>query len=359
MAVLTSVSGLNGKLPAAFVLELQGSRILLDLGEGPEPGVRPDPGKIGSVDAIFLSHAHIDHVGSMDLWQSLGSPPVYASEATFRGLEPQGISLPQTAQHILPLSGAVDLLGIPFTVGRSGHAIGGLWLHGDYDGGILYMGDWSRETTILAFDPPPHAGTVITDVSYCDRAETLSEQIDHLARNAPAGAVLPAPPMGRGTELALRLTEAGRRVAVCPVIRNEIRMLANDVEGHVHEETRLALQQLLPRLQEPDPADNDSLVVVVEADHHASIVPMLIEDPSRHFILTGHVAAHSLGDELLRRGRASRSPWNVHPPRNCNLWLADNVGAERVLPAFGSMSQAPLLACGLGSRLTLTTPLAF
>ncbi len=39
MASLTVVSGVGGKLPAAFLLEIQGYRLLWDLGAGPEPGV--------------------------------------------------------------------------------------------------------------------------------------------------------------------------------------------------------------------------------------------------------------------------------------------------------------------------------
>lgn len=359
MAVLTSVSGLNGKLPAAFILEIQGKRILLDLGEGPEPGVRPDASQLGHVDAIFLSHAHVDHVGSLDLWHRLGMPPVYASAATFRGLAPQGINLPEAACHVLPLNGCVEIIGFPFSVGRSGHAIGGLWLHSHVDGGLLYMGDWSRETTILAFDAPPAAETVITDVSYCDRPQSLSEQIAQLAEFAPAGATLPVPPMGRGTELALRLSEAGRQIAVCPVVAREIKMLANDNEGHVTNATRETLTRLLPTLEDAAIASAESLIVVVEAEHRASLLPSLVSEPDRHFILTGHVAANSLGDELLQQKRASRMAWNVHPPRDCNLWLADVVGAKRVLPAFGSIADAPHLAAGLGDRVSLASPLVF
>lgn len=359
MAVLTSVSGLNGKLPAAFILEIEDKRILLDLGEGPEPGVRPNVGELTDIDAIFLSHAHVDHVGSMDLWNEMGQPPVYASAATFRGLSPQGIDLPESAWRILPLSGEIDILGLPFTVGRSGHAIGGLWLHSAADGGVLYMGDWSRETTILEFDLPPKAKTLITDVSYCDRAQLLSEQFIDLAANAPKGAVLPVPPMGRGTEIALRLTQAGRQVAVCPVVAKEIELLALDEEGHISGATREALVQLKSTLECNDCLDSRALKVVVEADHHLSILNTLVSETDYHFILTGHVAANSIGDKLLAQKRATRMGWNVHPPRSCNLWLADFVGAERVLPAFGAIEQAPHLASALGGRLTLKKSLAF
>src|SRR5690606_13560000 len=122
--------------------------------------------------------------------------------------------------------------------------------------------------------------------------------------------------------------------------------------------TREALTQLMPHLADAAQAEADRLIVVVEADHRASILPSLVQEEDRHFILTGHVAANSLGVSLLQRKRASRMPWNVHPPRGCNLWLADAVGAERVLPAFGAIADAPHLAAGLGTRLSLSSPLA-
>ena len=135
-------------------------------------------------------------------------------------------------------------------------------------------------------------------------------------------------------------------------------MLASDREGHVRDATREALTQLMPRLGRAAEAEADRLIVVVEADHRESMLPSLMQAKGRHFILTGHVAANSLGDILLQQKRASRMPWNVHPPRGCNLWLADAVGAERVLPAFGAIADAPHLAAGLGTRLSLSSPLA-
>ena len=41
MASLTVISGVGGKLPAAFLVEMEGYRLLWDLGAGPQPGVRP------------------------------------------------------------------------------------------------------------------------------------------------------------------------------------------------------------------------------------------------------------------------------------------------------------------------------
>lgn len=354
MAILSNVSGVNGKLPAAFVADLGHMRLLMDLGEGPEPGVRPDASKLGQIDAIFLSHAHVDHVGAMDLWQSLGRPPVFASAATFRGLPHQGIDLPSEACHILPLSGPARIMGLDVLVGRSGHAMGGLWLYiAQCD--LLYMGDWSRESCVLQFDMPPPAKTMITDISYCDRSTTLALQLTDLVANTPNGAVLPVPPLARGTELAWRLHEAGREVAVCEVVHSEITALAEDCEGHLSAEAQTSLRALLPKLCLAQDASAESLIVAVEADHASSIVHELAQSTDRPFVLTGHVAPNSFGANLIRAGRADRSPWNVHPALGCNLWLAENLNPSVIVPAFGPLSEAPQFAQALARKITINS----
>src|SRR5437588_7522337 len=55
-ARLIAVSGLGPKEPAAFVVEAEKRRLLLDCGEGPERGRRPDFDVIGRIDAIVLTH---------------------------------------------------------------------------------------------------------------------------------------------------------------------------------------------------------------------------------------------------------------------------------------------------------------
>ena len=73
-ARLIAVSGLGPKEPAAFVVEAAGRRLLLDCGEGPEPGRLPDFDRIGHVDAVVLSHGHNDHAGALRLLDRIGQP---------------------------------------------------------------------------------------------------------------------------------------------------------------------------------------------------------------------------------------------------------------------------------------------
>jgi len=152
-ALLHVISGVGAKGPACFLLEVAGKRLMLDLGEGPPPGLFPKVDDIGPIDALVLSHGHRDHVGGLSLLPKLGNPPVYATEIVLRAL-PKGIT-----GRPLPVRGCGDVLGIAVETGRNGHAPGGIWLSFAIGDGLLYTGDFSAESMLYAYDPPPPAST--------------------------------------------------------------------------------------------------------------------------------------------------------------------------------------------------------
>src|SRR5439155_21198603 len=95
-ARLVAVSGLGPKEPAAFVVEADGRRLLLDCGEGSEPGRLPDFDAIGNIHAVILSHGHADHAGALRFSDRIGRPPVYATAPVLARLK--GI-----AGHAIPI----------------------------------------------------------------------------------------------------------------------------------------------------------------------------------------------------------------------------------------------------------------
>lgn len=354
MAKLTVVSGQGGKLPAAFLLDMHGRRILLDLGEGPQPGVKPDLSDIGSVDAICLSHAHIDHVGSLDLAGQIGNPSVYATAQTFRQIAEA--VLPLERRFELPISGKTEIADLPVTVGRNGHAPGGIWFHFADHGGVLYMGDWSAESLLLPFDQPPAAGCLITDASYGDFDEVLFSQVGAIADFAAPGAVLCVPAGGRGPEMMLALSRLGLKAIACPVVRQEMQSLARDEDGIISAESRAGIAALLQSMPHTDEWSPDKVIVATEANAETGLAAQLLRrrDEGFRFLFSGHVPAQTPAWNMLQRGEARWLRWNVHPRLQDTMDLVTHAGAQKVVAAFVRPEEMPLLERWLGERLCRT-----
>src|SRR4051812_15317215 len=112
-ARLVAASGLGPKEPAAFVVEAEGRRLLLDCGEGPEPGKLPDFDAIGRVDAVILSHSHNDHAGALRLRDRIGTPPVYATPPVLARLPKEIAGCP------IPIRGRADVCGVEIATGAN------------------------------------------------------------------------------------------------------------------------------------------------------------------------------------------------------------------------------------------------
>jgi Cft2 family RNA processing exonuclease len=334
-ARLIAVSGLGPKEPAAFVVEADGRRLLLDCGEGPEPGRLPDFAAIGSVDAIVLSHGHNDHAAALRFRDRIGNPPVYATEPVSRRL-PGNI-----ATRPIPIRGRTSIADIEIETGPNGHAPGGVWLRLKVGNGLLYMGDYSLESPIYQFATPPTTATVIFDASYGDAQETQEPQRAALAKIASAGALLlPVPADGRGPEIALFLQEAGFDVAIDEAVRASATLLTDAARESVKLDAVPRLQRLL---RDARALSRDSPPAGVMVAHggsgDAGTAAVLIRrwraEREPKIVFTGHLAAGTTGRKLLDSGRAAFQRWNVHPTFTQNIALLEEIGPQRVLPAFG------------------------
>ena len=74
---------------SCHLLEAQGKRVLLDCGmvqgsrEAEAQNLQPFPFDAAAIDALVLSHAHIDHIGRVPLLVKRGfSGPIFAQAAT-------------------------------------------------------------------------------------------------------------------------------------------------------------------------------------------------------------------------------------------------------------------------------------
>ena len=329
---ITILSGLFAKGPAAVLVETGGARLLLDLGRGPEPGAEVPLEGVGRVDAVLLTHGHVDHAGALDRLAELGQPPVWATAElrALRTLPPGGT---------LPLSGTVDVAGVAVTTGRAGHAPGGVWLHLGVGEGVLYTGDLFDWSEVWALDPPPRAATLLLDASYgldptplAVRRATLLEALDR------PRVLLPAPADGRGPELLLFLSEATGRVPVlCPRTRERLARTLAAARASLRPgiaERLSALLKAAPPWSEDPPGVVIAEGAKLDGGPAALLARAWCERGDARIVLTGHVPRGSPARALLERGAAVHRRWPVHPDRATLEALVARVRPWRIVPLF-------------------------
>ena len=255
-----------------FLVQFEGRRLLVDCGlyQGPtELRLRNwdrlpvDPARI---DAVALTHAHIDHTGYLPRLIKDGfGGPVFATRGTedlARVLLPDSGHLQEeeaayhnargTSKHTpaLPLYTAEEgaraaetvrdleyrkptrlLPGLEATFRRAGHILGSASIHLDLgqDAGprrLVFSGDVGRYAAPILLDPEPvgEADYIFVESTYGDRLHDptpVPDQLERVVRSAidRGGAlVVPAFAVGRTQELIyhLRALEDARRIPQLP-----------------------------------------------------------------------------------------------------------------------------------------------
>lgn len=333
MALLIPISGLGAKGPACFLVETGSARLLLDLGYGPQPGLWPDVSGVGAVDALLLSHSHRDHAGALTLLPKVGDPRVHATDIV-RRLLPHGV-----AANALPLSGDTVVCGVTVTTGRNGHAPGGVWLHLDAGGGLLYMGDCSGESALYAYDAPPPANTLILDASYGAYDAALADCLPAFERAFDEGPVLlPVPAAGRGPEIALHVWRSGRGLPhIDDTLRSTMADLTEQGRACIRPDALADIRRLAHEAPGIERPEGVMLAAVADATSGAAarLVAQWESADSPAIVFTGYLPPGTPAERLTQSGRAAYLRWNVHPRLSDNAKLVRETHARTVLPAFG------------------------
>lgn len=335
MPRVTALAGFAAKGPACFLLEIAGRRLVLDLGEGPDAGLRPDVSGIGPVDAILISHGHPDHVGALDLADRLGYPAIFATAPVRALAKDKRLADPQE----LPLAGTTEVAGVTVETGPAGHAPGAVWLRLGGAEGLLYTGDYSTESALYPATPPLPAAALIVDASYGAADEPLVAQAADLvtrARTRPL--LLPCPAAGRALEMAVTFHAAGLSVALCPASR----AVAETVLEHPAATFPVAAAVLADLLASTLPLGADSpangmlIVAGAQADDGlaADLCRRFVATGEADIVFTGHIAADGAAEAMLRAGTASFRRWSVHPTSAGLAALIAAVAPRVVMPAF-------------------------
>lgn len=343
MRRLTALSGFGTKGPACFLLELGRRRLLLDLGEGPDHRARPDLRSVGRVDAILVSHGHADHAGALDLAPLVGDPPVHCTDAARRTTRALAEARPLDA-----------LPGVE--TGPAGHAPGAVWMRIGGPEGLLYTGD-TCTGGLYAHAPPPAAAALVLDASYGADGEDPEPQRRALLALAGAGPLLlPAPPFGRGPELALACAEAGHAVALCPATAEAIRLLLTMPEA-LAPDAAGRLDHLLTRARPAGAIGGVTIASGANAGSGmaATLAPAFFA-AGAVVLFTGHLSKGAPSAAWVASGTARWRRWNVHPSARETAGLLAAVAPRIAMPAFCDPAGATAIAARFPGQAVATAP---
>lgn len=261
---------------SAILIQTRESQVLIDCGINPGsnrpfeafPRLDIPQFDVDSLDAVVISHAHLDHCGFLPYLFKFGyDGPVYCSVPSLSlmtllqldyldVLSKQGLPLPydqkdvrEAVLHTIPLRyGVVTDLApdVRLTLHNAGHILGSSVVHlhiGEGYHNIVYTGDFKYGKTMLleaSATEFPRVETIITESTYSAPTDVMPSRSDAekklisiinetLSRSGKV--IIPVPAVGRAQEIMLVLDEYMRR--------GEMKEAPVFIEGMISESTAI------------------------------------------------------------------------------------------------------------------------
>lgn len=303
---------------------------------------------VSQIDALFITHAHEDHIGALCWMLARGYVgPIWMTAQTRSEMSAtlHQYARPQDLHHLSRIDSQIRLLtegqgvqvgGLHIGTGHSGHVAGGVWFTvSDGLTRVAYLGDVVAGSRVFPMDPVTDCDLLILDASYGIDPVAASERAAEIltwVRTHPAGCLLPTPLSGRSLELMAILDmplaiAADMRAPLATQI-NAPGMIRGDATALLHDRleaaTDWAVGDTLPRRPL---LVHDGMGVAGPAG------PALRSAAAQRYpvLLTGHLPPGSPAAGLLVQGDAEWVRMPTHPtlPENVALW--QEAGCPRTL----------------------------
>ena len=252
--ILFCLGGVKQVGRSCFIVMTNESKVMLDCGINP---AEPEPlsafprldffnFNFGELDAVIISHAHIDHQGFLPTLFKYGfNGPVYCTEPTLplmtllqmdsvKIAKSNGTYLPFEVRDVhevikhcitIPYGKPTDISpDITVTLNNAGHIMGSATVLLNISGvhNILYSGDYKYAKTQLldgTLSIYPRVETLITESTYGNSTDVMPDQsvvyrtfTDNINRTLTGGGkvLIPVPAVGRAQEIMLVLDKEMR-----------------------------------------------------------------------------------------------------------------------------------------------------
>lgn len=361
---ITPLGGFKEVGRSAILVETPESKILLDAGASPGslgfPGASPrfdvDEFRIEELDAVVISHAHLDHCGMLPLLFKYGyEGPVYTTKATrdimtliqidyIDVASKEGKLPPYSLREIkkailhtitIDYDEVTDIApDVRLTFYDAGHILGSAMVHLHIGNGlhnIVYSGDFRYARTRLlnrAYDDFPRVETLIMESTYGakdlpDRLDAEQKLLEILKRTLERGgkALIPVMAVGRGQEIMLILANAFES-KVLPEVPVYIEGMIGEVTAiHTHYPELLSSEVMRKIYEGENPFYRSNFVEVTDRNKREEIASdgpsiilatsgmlnggpsveyfkLLSEDPRNSLIFVSYQVSGTLGRKI-------------------------------------------------------------
>lgn len=305
---------------------------IMDKDPQPYPDVAPEILK--KTKYIFISHAHVDHIGALEHFVKNGfTGIVVTSRGTvdFYGLEYPNLEILDCKNRQIQLDDNTFL-----TYGRSGHCPGSLWFHVKLEAKkYFYSGDFQQETLIFAVDKPENFEA---DIAIVDCAHLTIDATALECRNNIVAGVKEQ--LEQGKKLIFPVQKFGRGLEILEILQSNFpnlkilgdenfvsvgRKILNYPE-YLKAETLGNLQNFFAKAPYC-PNDNVDLLITGDTHLRSPKNQEMVENLGDDFMIfsTGRIKKDTFIEEKYAQGKAVRHPFSHHQsPKDMEKLLAQN-----------------------------------